>query len=177
MHIETERLKIRSFVEDDIRDYAVIVADARVTRYLADGAPHRYEEARSYILDCIARDAATGISRYAVLRKAAGDLIGFCGFRRLDAYVDFGWRYAHRAWGHGYGTEAALAVLGYGIDRLALRDIAAGTFVENVASLRIIRKLGFEHQVADEYYGKPTIRYHRSPVSPGPDNLRSAEAE
>ena len=81
VRIETDRLLVRSFSISDLPAYAEIVADPRVTKFLADGSPHTYEMAEAYILDCIDRDRATGISRYAVLRKRETDLIGFAGSR------------------------------------------------------------------------------------------------
>ena len=132
MRTETERLLIRSFSISDVPAYAEIVADPRVTKYLADGSPHTYEEAEAYIRDCIDRDRATGISRYAVLRKREMDLIGFCGFKEQPDYVDFGWRYAHQVWGQGYAKEAALWILQYGVTELGLTNIAAGAFTENL---------------------------------------------
>ena len=161
MRIEMPRLIIRSFSAPDIPDYARIVADPQVTKYLADGSPHSYEEAETYILDVIRRDRESGISRYAVVRKAERDLIGFCGFKELDDHIDFGWRYAPHAWGKGYGTEAALAVLGYGLNTLKLHAIAAQSFVANIASLRIIEKLGFQRVEQIECYGKKMVRYYR----------------
>ncbi|HTO56998.1 MAG TPA: GNAT family N-acetyltransferase [Pseudomonadales bacterium] len=165
MRSETERLLIRSFSIADLPAYAEIVADPRVTKFLADGSPHTYEEAEAYIRDCIDRDRATGISRYAVLRKRQLDLIGFCGFKEQTEYVDFGWRYAHHAWGQGYATEAALRMLEYGTRELGLTNIAAGAFIENIASVKIIQKLGFKRIERHEFYGRPTIRYYQSAVA------------
>ena len=161
MRIETPRLIIRSFAAPDIPDYARIVADPQVTKYLADGSPHAHEEAESYIHDVIRRDRESGISRYAVERKADRDLIGFCGFKELEDYVDFGWRYAQHAWGQGYGTEAALAVLDYGLNALKLQSIAVQSFVDNIASLRIIEKLGFQIVEEIECYGNKMVRYYQ----------------
>ena len=165
MRLETPRLVIRSFAISDIPQYAKIVSDPRVTRYLADGLPHSYMEAENYIRDCMRRDKATGVARYAVVRKSEGDLIGFCGFKELDDCIDFGWRYAQHVWNQGYGTEVALAVLDYGVRALRLRNIAATTFTANVASLKIIRKLGFIRALEGEHHGRRTVRYdqQRSP--------------
>lgn len=144
MKLESPRLIIRSFTEADIPDYAAIVADPRVTKYLGpDGSPHSFEEAEVYVRDVMRREAETGLARYAVVRKSAGDLIGFCGFKDIGAYIDFGWRYKYKVWGRGYGTEAAKAVLNYGSEVLDLTDIIAGAAVENAASVKIIQKLGF----------------------------------
>jgi ribosomal-protein-alanine N-acetyltransferase len=165
MRIETPRLVIRSFSAAEVADYARIVADPRVTKYLGDGSPHSFEEAQAYLLDAIDRERATGVARYAVVRKREGDLIGFCGFRAVEGYVDFGWRYAHHAWGQGLGTEAALAVMEYGLQCLHLKTIAAGTFIDNVGSLRIIQKLGLPNVAYGEFFGRRTIRYFQGPVS------------
>lgn len=164
MRVQTERLVIRSFSKSDIPAYAAIVADPRVTKYLADGSPHSPSEAEAYILDCIARDHATGISRYAVLLNADESLIGFCGFKELPDYIDFGWRYAYQAWGQGYATEAALRVLEYGLEELKLTDLAAGSFTDNIASVKIILKLGFGHVQGDQFYGKTAVRYYQQAV-------------
>jgi RimJ/RimL family protein N-acetyltransferase len=161
MLLETPRLLIRSFTEKDIAAYAEIVANSEVTRYLGDGTPHSFEEAERYISNTIERDRDSGVARYAVVRKQQRDLIGFCGYWQLEDYVDFGWRYAQSAWGQGYGTEAALAVLDYGVTALGLTNIAAGAFVANTGSLRIIEKLGFPRSVRDTILGKPVIRYYQ----------------
>ena len=134
MRIETQRLVIRSFEKGDIPAYANIVADPRVTRYLGNGL--------AYVDDLIALDEETGISRYAVVLD--GELIGFCGFKPDGDNIDLGWRYAERHWGNGYATEAARAVLEYGIYTLRLTRIVAGSYEDNVGSVRVIEKLGFD---------------------------------
>jgi RimJ/RimL family protein N-acetyltransferase len=156
---------VRSFTVADVPAYAEIVADPRVTKYLDDGSPHTFQEADAYIRDCIERDHATGISRYAVIRKRENDLIGFCGFKALQDYVDFGWRYAFHAWGQGYATEAALRIIDYGLIELGLRNMAAGAYVENVASIKIIQRLGFKHITSDRFYGRDTVRHYQSPLT------------
>jgi len=141
MRLETERLVIRSFELADLPAYAAIVADERVTRYLGDGRPYSYEAAEAYVLDCIRLESEVGMSRYAV--ELSDVLIGFCGFKPHGNRIDFGWRYAHRYWGQGYATEAALAVLKYGNEELGLSGIVAGSYEANAASIGVIEKLGF----------------------------------
>jgi len=69
--------------------------------------------AAAYILDCIRHEAEKGMSRYTVCLKESGQLIGFCGFKETDGYIDFGRRYSKEYWRQGYGTVAAAAVLEY----------------------------------------------------------------
>ena len=159
MEIETNRLIIRSFLESDIPEYAAIVADPEVTRFLADGSPHSYEQAAAYVRDCIRSEAEQGIARYAVVLRETGELIGFCGFKRIAGYVDFGWRYARRAWGNGYATEAATAVLDHGINALKLSSIVARSAVENVGSIRVMEKIGMAFEAFGEMRGRKTARY------------------
>jgi RimJ/RimL family protein N-acetyltransferase len=161
MHIETPRLVIRSFEPSDLSDYAPIVADPEVMKHIGDGSTHTRDGAAQYIEDSIRRERETGLARYAVVRKREGDFIGFCGFRELETGVDFGWRYSRHVWGQGHGGEAALAVLDYGLNVLGLTNLFAHAFVENVASIRIIEKLGFARVEHDEMFGRKVIRYWR----------------
>ncbi|MEZ5553405.1 MAG: GNAT family N-acetyltransferase [Pseudomonadales bacterium] len=164
MRAETEGLIIRSFSETAIPAYAAIVADPRVTKYLADGSPNSPTEAEAYVLDCIDGDHATGISRYAVLLQCDESLTGFFGFKELPACIDFGWRFVQHVWDQGYATEAALRILAYGLEDLNLTNLAAGSFTENVASIKIIRKLGFRHVQGDQFHGKATVRYYQQTI-------------
>ena len=162
MRIETQRLVVRSFVHGDVPAYAEIVADPRVTRFLGDGRPYSHGEATAYIEDCIALDCDTGISRYAVLLD--DELIGFCGFKTDGDHIDLGWRYAQRHWGNGYATEAASAVLQYGIQTLQLTRIVAVSYEDNVGSVRVIEKLGFQfvERTADD---RGTLLWYSYPDS------------
>src|SRR5262245_31584789 len=159
MRIETQRLIIGSFETVDIPAYAEIVADPEVVRFLGDGSPHTLETAAAYVRDCIARDGANGISRYGVHLKESDQLIGFCGFKEVPGYIDFGWRYGRRYWRNGYGTEAAQAVFQYGLCTLRLHGIVATSFEDNVASVRIIEELGFVQIDRRDVNGRKFLRY------------------
>ena len=153
MQLVTDNLLIRSFSAEDTRDYASIVADPEVMRYL--GATLDMKSAAAYIADCIERDRNTGISRYAVVQKVDGAFIGFCGFKALTEdqgnqvtsgtpWIDFGWRYRQSSWRKGFGFEAANAVYAFGKRQLGLTNIEARAHRDNIGSLRIIEKLGFQ---------------------------------
>lgn len=146
MQIETERLVIRSLALEDVPDYARLVADPEVMRYL--GEVQDEVAARDYVVDCIKRDRATGISRYAVTDRKSGGFLGFCGFKEIALasdpdWLDFGWRYRQRYWRQGIGIESARAVYRFGKDELSLSGIEARAHVDNAGSLRIIELLGF----------------------------------
>jgi RimJ/RimL family protein N-acetyltransferase len=161
MIIETRRLTIRSFAESDIPAYAAIVADPEVTRFLGDGSPHTYEEAAAYVERCIRSEPEDGIARYAVILRETGELIGFCGFRREHGHIDFGWRYARHAWGNGYATEAAAAVLDHGINTLKLSGITARSAVDNIGSIRVMAKIGMQFETFGQLHGRKTVFYRQ----------------
>jgi RimJ/RimL family protein N-acetyltransferase len=167
MELTTNRLTIRSFSNEDADEYADIVRDPEVMRYL--GGVLGARAAREYVTDCIQRDQSSGISRYAVLRNADAKFLGFCGFKALTedygnqvppntAWVDFGWRYRQSVWRQGFGVEAARAVYDYGKNQLGLINIEARAHCDNLGSLRIIEKLGF---VWETDYESPAGRFKR----------------
>jgi RimJ/RimL family protein N-acetyltransferase len=162
MIIETSRLTIRSFMESDIPEYAAIVADPQVTRFLGDGSPHSHEQAAAYVYGCIKSETRGDVARYAVVLKETGELIGFCGFKKVHDYTDFGWRYARRAWGNGYATEAAAAVLDYGLNTLKLGDIVAVSALENVGSVRVMEKIGLQFETFGRVRGRKAVRYRQA---------------
>jgi ribosomal-protein-alanine N-acetyltransferase len=84
MLLHTDRLIIRSFTEQDIPEYAAIVKDPDVTKFLGDGSPHTYEQAEKYVHECMESEIKNNFSRYAVIHKQTNKLIGFCGFKEID---------------------------------------------------------------------------------------------
>lgn len=168
MQITTPRLTIRAFSSADIPAYAGVVADPEVMRYLG-GAPRSAAQARAYVIDCIERHRASGISRYAVARRADDLFLGYCGFKALTddtsgnvppgtPWVDFGWQYRRSAWRQGFGTEAAHAVYRYRVDVLRLSNMEIRTHQRNLAALKIIAGLGF---VWLNDYDSPAGRFRR----------------
>ena len=167
MELVTPSLIIRTFTTADIEAYTRVGTDPAVMRYL--GGPRSAADTRAYVADCIVRDRETGISRYAVERRSDAAFLGYCGFKALTgdtsgnvapgtAWVDFGWQYRPSAWGQGFGTEAAQAVYRYGVEVLRLENIEIRTHEQNVASLRIIARLGF---VWLNDYDSPAGRFRR----------------
>ncbi|MCG8574598.1 MAG: GNAT family N-acetyltransferase [Flavobacteriales bacterium] len=139
---ETERLIIRHWNVDDIANYATIVSDPDVMQFIGHGAPQTYKDAESYVQKCMDNIAENGWARFAVQLKHSKELIGFCGFAHYNNELDFGWRYAKKFWGNGYGTEAAKAVLELGIEKFNFPRIVCIVYQENIGSIKIIEKIG-----------------------------------
>lgn len=143
MESSTNRLLIRSFDKSDIRPYALIVGDERVMKYLGDGKAQDFDTAKAYVEGCISREKADGVSRFAVVWKETGQLIGFSGFKMMSGVVDFGYRFSAEFWGRGIATEAGLSVLEHGTQELGMEAITGRIVRGNSASAAVLSKLGF----------------------------------
>jgi ribosomal-protein-alanine N-acetyltransferase len=151
---ETERLRARLFTESDAPLLRALNENPNVYRYTGDG-PLADDAAALEILRTriFPQVRLHGTSRFAVELlphvvidpRPAHTCIGWCGLK-LDpddggAY-DLGYRFFEDAWGHGFATEAARATLAWA--RVNLKDarIIARARVENVASHRVLEKIG-----------------------------------
>jgi RimJ/RimL family protein N-acetyltransferase len=161
MRLETCRLVIRSLATSDVTNYAALVADPEVMRYIGDGNAVDEAQARAYIENCIENERTVGFSRYALVLKSSGKFVGFCGYAPVDDYVDFGYRMARKYWGNGYVGEAAQAIIKYGFERLGFDCIVAIAYIENERSVRVMKKLGFEFEGPDTLNGRNAVRYRK----------------
>lgn len=138
-----------------------MVSDPVVTRYTGD-ACKTIEEARRGMLDRPIRDYQThAYGRWAVVLKSNGKVIGFARLKYLEESgdVDLGFRYFEEYWGQGLATEAALAILNFGLTTLKLSRIIGTADVENKASRRVLEKVGmrFEKVTTD---GKQEVAWY-----------------
>lgn len=97
-----------------------------------------------------------GYGWWAVEVRGTGEFIGFAGLDPVDdgmpfTGVEIGWRLARSAWGQGYATEAARAVLAYGFDTLGLPEILAVTTSTNHRSQAAMRRIGMIRDPADDF--------------------------
>jgi len=119
-------------------------SDPEVTRFTGDGPIARREDALARIAN-LQRQAATGFGRMVVLDRESGERLGWCGLKNLadEKQVDLGYRFFRRHWGKGYATESSRVALAHGFTELALSRIVATVSDGNVASERVMKKLGF----------------------------------
>jgi RimJ/RimL family protein N-acetyltransferase len=140
--LTTERLLLRRPYDGDADAIVAIVGDWEVARRLAR-VPHPYgaEDAR-FFLDMVV--PAEWV--WAVTWKGSPELIGVIGLTPGDARdtAELGYWLSPQQWSKGIITEAASAVLAFGFGKLQLRAVTSGHFEENLASGKVLQKLGFE---------------------------------
>lgn len=147
--LETERLQLRPFTDADADDIWALQSNAHVLRYW-DSPPwtDRSSIARFMAKCQQVAEEGTG-ARLVVERKTDQAFLGWCNFNSWNPEfrsAAIGYCLTEAAWGHGYATEAAHAVLQWAFDTLDLNRVQSEADTRNVASARVLEKLGFEHE-------------------------------
>jgi ribosomal-protein-alanine N-acetyltransferase len=162
--IETERLILRPFVQEDVASLFLLNSITEILTYIPGEPFTQLEQAQQIFDDVIQKNYQEhGFGRWAVHHKADNKVIGFCGPKYLPEFdkVELGYRYLPEYWGQGYGYEAAKASLDifkpvYGID-LAIALILHG----NTGSEAIATKLGMSILEQSEYMGHKVHVYQK----------------
>lgn len=166
--LETERLILRDWREEDLNPFAVMSADPTVMATL--GPIMTREEAAALIARVIKRKATYGYTMWAVERREDSRFLGWCGLIRgevgpITDKLEIGWRLASDAWGQGYAREGAEAAMDWGFANLPDDRIWAITSAGNGRSWGLMERLGmtrrpdldFEHPKLSE--GDPLLRH------------------
>ena len=149
--IETERLALRRWRLKDLEGLARIHGDPEVAYWLGGSA---FAAVRAGAIERIeAHFEAHGFGEWAVERKEDGVLLGLAGLRNTTfpgpvgmPAVEIGWRLARPAWGQGYASEAARAVLRDGFERVGLREVMSWTAEANLRSRAVMSRIGLERR-------------------------------
>ena len=163
--LETERLILRKFKEDDFAAVHSYASCAENINYMVWG-PNSEEQTRAFINMAIAEANETPCMnyQYAAIKKDTNDLIGACNIALSGDEAEIGWILHRDYWKHGYGTEMGKVLLSFGFDRLHLRRILAHCDAENIGSYRVMEKIGMRreglfiegrpsHKLSDKEYG------------------------
>ncbi len=164
--IETTRLTLRPFREDDARRITYLAGDYDVAK-MCGRVPHPYPLAAAHSwIEGMDRARDTGAEFPFAVEARIDGLIGACGVTRVgdasEATWEIGYWLGMPYWGFGYAYEAARAVMGWARDTIGAEMFVAGHFADNPASGKILRKLGFSHAGSAELFG--LARQRTSPV-------------
>jgi ribosomal-protein-alanine N-acetyltransferase len=158
--LETSRLIMRQFAEEDAKLLFELNSDPDVTRYTGDGAYSNLEEVHNFIRNYDQYEKY-GQGRLNMFDKQTGEYIGWCGLKYLEKenYSDLGYRLLKRHWGKGFATEAAWESLNYGFNTLHLDKIVGTAMKENTPSIHIFRKLGMRYSCDKDCGCQPGVVY------------------
>lgn len=156
--LQTERLSLRRWRDDDLDALAAMNADPEVMRYIMDGSVRDRARSAADLRRMTDSWEQRGFGLFAVelrptaARPEAAGPVGWAGLSvpeflpEVLPAVEIGWRLDRRHWGHGYATEAAAAALRYGFTELGLERVVSIRHVDNDRSRRVMEKLGLSYE-------------------------------
>lgn len=145
IYIETERLILRDWKEDDLKLFQLMNQDPITMEYFLNMLT--FDETIQFYDRINLELKQRNYGLYAVEIKETKQFIGFTGFHYTVMDTDFspcieiGWRYKRDAWGHGYATEAAKACLAYAKENLGFEEVYSFTSMLNQRSENVMKKL------------------------------------
>ena len=143
--LSTERLILRRLTTGDAEFIFELLNDPAFLRFIGDKGVRSLDDARQYILSGpVASYEQHGFGLWLVELKGANTAVGICGLLKREALadVDIGFAFLPRYRSSGYALESAAAVLEYSRNSLGLERVVAITDPDNVASLRVLEKIG-----------------------------------
>ncbi|MFC9670673.1 GNAT family N-acetyltransferase [Streptomyces sp. NPDC056949] len=148
--LKTPRLLLRRWREEDVVPLSAVNADPEVMRWIGDSSVRDEQQTCGGIEAAEREWESQGFGLFAVEVRATGELAGFTGLSipgflpEVLPSVEIGWRLGRAHWGKGLATEAATAVVRFGIEERGLERIVSIAQVGNHASERIMVKLGMQ---------------------------------
>lgn len=159
----SRRLILRRFTHADLDALTRIHEDPAVLRFIGGAARWGEGGALERLSEYLADYDRVGFSKWAVVLRATGELIGRCGpvVETIEGHdeLELGYTFGRRYWGAGYATEAAAAALEHCTRVLGRARVVSVIDPENTASLRVAERVGMKYERDIAWSGKPARLY------------------
>jgi RimJ/RimL family protein N-acetyltransferase len=161
--LETARLALRQFTEDDVDNLFNLNSDPAVMRYLTGGRSTPLDEIRDQIVPfhLAVYERLDRLGTWAAESTATGEFLGWFHFRPGPdgdiTNIDLGYRLHRSAWNKGYATEGSRALISMGFTDLGVERVFAHTMTVNTASRRVMEKCGLTLVRTNPYKGTDPI--------------------
>jgi RimJ/RimL family protein N-acetyltransferase len=142
--LQTERLVMRGFREEDLGAMAEISADPEVTKWVGDPKGLSREETWRRIAYFVGHWELRGFGQWALFERDSGRLVGRAGLLQPEGWpgLEVGWLVGRAFWGRGYAPEAGRAAMDWARDALGADHIISLIEDDNERSARVAEKLG-----------------------------------
>lgn len=147
--LETKRMILRKLRMEDVPDVHAYASDPEVSRHVAWDTHRSMEDSRTFVGSVIEQYNNGLVSTWGIAEKESGRVIGTCGFVywNIDhGRSEIGYAIGRDYWGRGMMSEAARAMLKFGFGRMGLNRIEARCEVDNIASARVMEKIGMSYE-------------------------------
>jgi [ribosomal protein S5]-alanine N-acetyltransferase len=159
--LETDRLVIRPLREDDAAALHEVWSDPETMRFIPAEPAASVDETLGRVRRHVDRHQASGLALWAVEERETAEVVGVCGLFPVEGTgpeVEVAYHIARRHWGRGIATEAARACVAAGL-AAGLPQILAFAYPGNVASIRVMEKIGMRPNGRLRVYGLELVRY------------------
>ncbi|MEC4051308.1 GNAT family N-acetyltransferase [Myroides odoratimimus] len=158
--LETDRLVLRELITADAEHFYQLNLNPNVMRYTGDDAFDSVDDAYTFLANYSDYER-NGYGRWAVIRKEDNAFLGWCGLKYnadIDK-TDIGFRFFEEHWNMRYATESAKACLDYGFTTLGLHYIIGRAMKENIASIKVLEKIGLVYESDFDFDGHIGVLY------------------
>jgi RimJ/RimL family protein N-acetyltransferase len=167
----TARLRLVPFCDDHVAGLNVLNADPEVMRYIS-GRPETLDETVAVVERVKRRWSTFGYSWWSFIDQGSGEIVGAGALQHLRRDVrpepdpacplEIGWRLRRDCWHQGLASEAARAMTGFAFDTLHVDELYAVCDPANIASARVMQRLGMQDLGLQTWYGKHLATYQTS---------------
>jgi RimJ/RimL family protein N-acetyltransferase len=146
--LETERLVIRPWTDEDRPAFSALTHDPAVMQYVHAGLPYTEAEVEEWFTRQARHLAHHDVCMGALIEKSSNRLIGLAGTQPLGTtgYYEIGWWLARDVWGRGYATEAGAAAMRHVLETLGHQRVVAIIHPDNEPSKRVVGRLGMQYE-------------------------------
>jgi len=161
--LTTQRLSLRPYTSADVEPLHRLLNEGDVLRYFPNPLPPPREQVERIVNHILAHWQEQGFGWWALEQQADPHLMGWCGLTYLPetGETEVAYCLGKAYWGQGFATEAAMATLRFGFERLALPRIIGLVHPDNGASRHVLEKLGMSFVDRTSYFGMDILRYWR----------------
>jgi RimJ/RimL family protein N-acetyltransferase len=159
--IKSKRIRFGHWAKTDIDLAHELWGEPDVTKYISKTGLFSDEQIAERLKFEIASEKESGVQYWPFFEKTSGKFVGVAGLHPHGVGIyEIGFHLKPEFWGKGYAIEAAEKVIDYAFNELGAKELFAGHNPNNIASKKLLEKLGFEY-TGDEFY-EPTGLYHPS---------------
>jgi [ribosomal protein S5]-alanine N-acetyltransferase len=149
--LETDRLILKEMLVSNAEAFFAMDNNPNVHRYLWNKPTQKIEETIETIAFVRKQYVDNGIGRFTIISKETGEFMGWAGLKfntemvnNKTNFYDIGYRLDEKFWGKGFASEASFVWLKYAFETLKIKIIDAAAHSDNIASNRILQKIGMK---------------------------------
>jgi len=167
--LTTERLMLMPFTNEHLDGLSALNSDPEVMRYIS-GRPETRDETSAIIERVKQRWIELGYSWWSFIERESGLIVGAGALQNLRREattspdtacpLEIGWRLRRDYWNKGLATEAARVIAGFAFNTVQADEIYAVCHPENIASAKVMERLGMQNVGVQTWYGKNLLTYH-----------------